>query len=288
MVHDLKYIGGGLDRASALRGDDAWMAAQTGGAAGPVLEQATDCILLGLDGDATYIAADISELDEAAAVSLVGAGEFFDLRLMGGQMAVPEAKLMAYARGMAHWHQRHQFCGVCGAATESREGGHLRVCANTDGDSHETYPRTDPAVIMLVTRDDPDTGAPSCLMGRQSRWAPGQYSTLAGFVEPGESLEEAVAREVFEEAGIRITDVRYRASQPWPFPSSLMLGFWARAETHDITVDGEELEDAQWFLAEQLRSFGEWGQSEDGSPCLPRRDSISRWLIETWLEEVGA
>ncbi len=186
--------------------------------------------------------------------------------------------------------QRHLYCGVCGALTQSRDGGHVRVCTNPDK-PHTHFPRTDPAVIMLVEHDDPEGNGPACLLGRQSRWVEGMYSTLAGFVEPGETLEEAVAREVLEESAVRVTDVRYRASQPWSFPSSLMLGFRARAETTAIRIDGRELEDARWFTPDEVRSFGEWGDAPpSGSPDekrLPRKDSISRWLIDVWLGEVA-
>ena len=159
-------------------------------------------------------------------------------------MRGPEAALLAYARGLMYWHRRHRFCGVCGAATDSRGGGHVRRCRNAD-EPHEHFPRTDPAVIMLVTHDDLEGRGPAALLGRQSRWPDGMYSTLAGFVEPGESLEEAVAREVREETGVAVADVRYQASQPWPFPSSLMLGFRARAVTTGIDVDQRELQDAR-------------------------------------------
>ena len=140
----------------------------------------------------------------------------------------------------------------------------------------------------VPSHGDPEGRGPACLLGRQNRWVEGMYSTLAGFVEPGESLEEAVAREVMEESGIRVTDVRYKASQPWPFPSSLMLGFRATARTTAITVDNRELEDAGWFTAGEVRGFGEWGAAPAGEKRLPRKDSISRWLIEGWPEDVGA
>ena len=138
------------------------------------------------------------------------------------------------------------------------------------------FPRTDPAVIMLVTDGD------RALLGRQPTWPPGRYSALAGFVEPVESLEEAVAREVLEETGVRVSDVRYVASQPWPFPASLMIGFRATAETFDITIDDDELTEARWFTAAELRAAGEWGD-EGAALKLPRRDSIARQLVEGWL-----
>jgi NAD+ diphosphatase len=147
----------------------------------------------------------------------------------------------------------------------------MRICGNPAcGRSH--HPRTDPAVIMLVHDGD------HCLLGRQPSWPPGMHSTLAGFVEPGESLEDAVAREVSEEAGIRVTGIRYHSSQPWPFPSSIMLGFYARAATTAIQVDGLELESAGWFHRDQLLNSPENEQFH-----LPRRDSISWRLIETWM-----
>src|SRR5262249_49094954 len=148
--------------------------------------------------------------------------EFTDLRRVGPLLERFEGSLLAYARGITYWHQRHRFCGVCGAPTRSRDAGHVRVCLNETCKTQH-FPRTDPAVIMLVHDGD------RCLLGRQSVWPTGMHSTLAGFVEPGESLEEAVAREVREETAIEVTDVAYHSSQPWPFPSSVMLGFHARA-----------------------------------------------------------
>jgi NAD+ diphosphatase len=170
------------------------------------------------------------------------------------------------------WHARHRFCGVCGAPTESVEAGHVRRCTSPAcGASH--FPRTDPAVIMLVHDGD------RALLGRQKIWPPGMYSTLAGFVEPGESLEETVAREVFEESGIRVAEVRYHSSQPWPFPASLMIGFHAAAASREIRMDQSELEDCGWFSRAELRDFGRQGKA------LPRADSIARRLIEDWLAQ---
>jgi len=191
---------------------------------------------------------------------------------------------VAYGRGMITWHRNHQFCGRCGGPMESRHGGHLRCCIRTDC-GHESYPRTDPAVIMVVEHIPEDDGPPQCLLGRQANWPEGSYSTLAGFVEPGESLEETVIREIAEEAGVCVQDVRYIASQPWPFPASIMLGFWARAESTEIRIDPNELEDAGWYTPEAVRTFGQWGSGGPG-PNLPRKDSIARFLIERWLETV--
>jgi NAD+ diphosphatase len=180
--------------------------------------------------------------------------------------------LLAHATGLAAWHATHPRCSRCGAATVTARGGHVRECPAC-GSAH--FPRTDPAVIMLVT--DADDRA---LLGHQPRWPEGRFSTLAGFVEPGEPLEAAVRREVFEEVGIVVGEVTYAGSQPWPFPSSLMLGFFASATTTDIGVDGVEIASARWFtrleLAEAIAA---------GDVALPNPLSISRWLIESWYGE---
>ena len=210
-------------------------------------------------------------------------GEFVDLRRAGPLLATRDATLMAYARGILHWHQHHRYCGKCGHATESQHGGHMRLCTNPDC-SRETFPRTDPAVIVLVEYRPANGGPPRCLLGRHQAWPPGAFSTIAGFVESVESLEKAVAREVFEETGVRVGNVIYQASQPWPFPASLMLGFRAQAERTTITIDPDALAEARWFTAEELRSFGEWG--DEAAPLrLPRKDSIARFLVESWVAE---
>ena len=319
MTFRLSYTGLALDRAAAQRRDDAWIAERladpesrvvpvwrdrnliaagprdgppvarllTGEAGRAVLARAGEVAMLGLDAGIPCFAADLSALEEPDAAAMTNGAEFRDLRAVGALMAGPEATLLAYARGILHWHRRHRFCGTCGQPTESRLGGHVRRCANAD-DPHEHFPRTDPAVIMLVAHADLSGRGPACLLGRQKRWPDGMYSTLAGFVEPGESLEEAVTREVMEETGVRVAEVRYQASQPWPFPASLMLGFRARAVTADVAFDPRELEDARWFRPDEVRAFGEWGTAPPGEKRLPRKDSIARWLIEGWLADIGA
>jgi len=320
MTGKLIYAGVALDRVAVARRDDSWIAerladpearivpvwrdfnliAADAGAGGTpaavliaaaeaaaVLAAAAEVAILGLENSTAYFAADLSGLDEAAAGRLADGGEFRDLRQVGALMRGPEAALLAYARGLMYWHRRHRFCGVCGQPTVSQYGGHVRRCRDAT-EPHEHFPRTDPAVIMLVTHDDLEGRGPAALLGRQSRWPDGMYSTLAGFVEPGESLEEAVAREVREETGVAVADVRYQASQPWPFPSSLMLGFRARAVTTGIDVDQRELQDARWFRPGEVRAFGEWGTAPPGAKRLPRKDSIARWLVEGWLAEIGA
>lgn len=226
-----------------------------------------------IDGT-SHVALDLSPLDEGELRQLLAVpGGFTDLRRIGPLLDRFEGSLLAYARGLMWWHQRHRFCGVCGSPTVSVKGGHQRSCTNQSCKAPH-FPRTDPAVIMLVHDGE------RCLLGRQKVWPEGMYSTLAGFVEPGETLEEAVAREVWEESGIRVRDVRYHSSQPWPFPSSLMLGFHAAAKSFDIVRNDEELGDAQWYTAEDLSRFQEFGK------FLPRRDSIARRLVQDWVESV--
>jgi NAD+ diphosphatase len=231
-----------------------------------------DCVLLGVVEERAYFALDLSPV-EAPLEALRSAlpVEFTDLRRVGPLLARHEGSLLAYARGITYWHSRHRFCGVCGSPTLSEEAGHVRRCSN-EACKAQHFPRTDPAVIMLVHDGD------RCLLGRQRIWPAGMHSTLAGFVEPGESLEEAVAREVEEETAIRVDEVTYHSSQPWPFPASIMLGFHARARTTEIRVDHSELQDARWYDRAFLLSH------EDNDDFrMPRRDSIARRLIEDWL-----
>jgi NAD+ diphosphatase len=196
-------------------------------------------------------------------------------------LALPEgeAALLAYARAMIWWHARHGFCGVCGAPTRVEEAGHVRACTRCDA---RHFPRTDPAVIVLITHRPEGAGreGEACLLGNAPAWPAAMYSTLAGFVEPGESLEDAVRREMREEAGVAVDDVRYSSSQPWPFPQSLMLGFRARALSRDLRVDGAELRDARWFMRAELDAA-----LADGSVWIPPRLSISRRLIDDWRAE---
>ncbi|MEP6880872.1 MAG: NAD(+) diphosphatase, partial [Dokdonella sp.] len=176
----------------------------------------------------------------------------------------------------AHWQSRSQWCGACGRRLTLEWGGHRARCSNPSC-LIEHYPRTDPAIIVIVTWRD------ACLLGRQASWPAGRYSTLAGFVEPGETLEDAVRREVFEEAGVRVVDCDYHSSQPWPFPSSLMLGFTARADDPTITINGDEIDEARWFeIDEFVRDV------ESGALGLPPPLSVSYRLIEHWLKHAGS
>ena len=230
-------------------------------------------MFLGLAGGTAYFAADFSPLEETSLTGLFTRGKFIDLRAVGAIMDRQHGALLAYARGLAHWHSRHGFCANCGATTVAADGGHVRQCTNAPCNSQH-FPRTDPAVIMLVTHGD------KAFLARNKRFPFPMYSTLAGFVEPGESLEETVAREVYEESGLRVTDVRYQSSQPWPFPCSIMLGFRARALGTDFRVDGEELIDAGWFDRAHLRA-----RHDPDKFRTPRGDSIARRLIDEWIAE---
>ncbi|MFQ5786289.1 MAG: NAD(+) diphosphatase [Alphaproteobacteria bacterium] len=293
------YAGGTLDRVARRRGDAAWLAERrtdpesryvalwrglclVDGEDPPravllapvaldgLLSDEATVVLLGETNGAARFAVDLAApAADPTEGPLAGCGAFRDLRGFGGLMPPDEAALLAYARGLTRWHARHRFCGVCGAPTGSRQAGHLRLCSDP-ACAATHFPRTDPAVIMVVSDGE------RCLLGRQKDWPPGLYSALAGFVEPGESLEEAVAREVMEETGIAVEDVRYHSSQPWPFPASLMLGFHARAATTRIDIARDELEDARWFHRDALVRPAEGFR-------LPRPDSIARRLVEDWI-----
>lgn len=298
MRHNV-YAHPALDRASELRGDDAWLrerlasgrslvvpvwrsrslVAGTGppravmprmSEARPLVEASRATALLGLSGGVACFAVDLPDVDAGDLPELPGGGRFVDLRSVGAVMDRAEAAVLAYARGILHWHARHAFCGVCGSPAESLEAGHLRRCVDP-GCGAQHFPRTDPAVIMLVTRGD------RALLGRKPEWAEGMYSALAGFVEPGESLEQAVAREVMEEAGIAVANIRYHSSQPWPFPSSLMLGFRADALGGEFVLNERELEDLRWFSRAEVAAGGA------GTAARPRSDSIARRLIDEWV-----
>ena len=190
------------------------------------------------------------------------------LRTLGMRLPADQASLAAYGRAMVLWDRRHRFCGRCGGATASDEGGHVRRCKDEEC-CNAMFPRVDPAIIVLVNDGE------RTLLGRQASWDENRYSTLAGFVEPGESLEEAVAREVREESGVDVDMVDYHSSQPWPFPSSLMLGFTARARTTKIELLDAELEHADWFSREDIASR---------RIHLPFPVSISYRLIEDWYD----
>jgi len=294
------YTGSPLDRADGRRTDEAWIAARladpaslwvpvwrartlfrrldegrpeavflTGEAADALRIAGGPWAFLGLQDGVAVFAVDVSTVDDPLPLLPDRLARFEDLRMIGPGLPPNEAAILAHARGLMHWRNRHGFCGVCGGRCEARSAGHAMVCTVCKA---QHFPRTDPAVIMLVHRGG------RALLGHSQRFPKAQmYSTLAGFVEPGESLEEAVAREVFEESAIRVGNVRYHSSQPWPFPSSIMLGFYAEGLTEEITIDPNELQDARWFSRAELQAPDAHGFS------LPRRDSIARRLIEDWV-----
>jgi len=226
-------------------------------------------VFLGLRGDQAWFSV------EAAAVSVDAPGRM-DLRQAALDWPVADATAFSYARGMSYWHSRNRFCGVCGGEVRFERGGFVGRCQQC---AVEHYPRVDPAIIVAVHNRG------RLLLGRQASWAPRRYSVLAGFVEPGESLEQTVVREVYEEAKVRVRACQYLGTQPWPFPGGLMVGFSAQAEDGEPEVDGE-LEDARWFTAEEVgaaiaRDLHDDGQGIRLSPPI----SISRSLIEHWYRQ---
>jgi len=218
----------------------------------------------------------------AAALTAFAPPQWLDLRSAAARWPARDASVFAQARALQHWRNRHRFCGVCGGVVALSRGGWLGRCEQC---GVEHYPRTDPAVIVAVT------DGPRLLLGRQATWPPRRYSVVAGFVEPGESLEQTVAREVLEETGVRVRDCHYLASQPWPFPGALMLGFTARAEPDEPRV-GDELEDARWFSRDEIRAAQARdalpADQDDGGPLLAAPISIARWLIDHWLQSAGS
>lgn len=235
----------------------------------------TSTVLLGETGEAALFGVEFDAGRDEVGEWLGELGWLADLREVAGRLDRASASILAHARAMAFWHRQHRFCGACGHATEAREGGYVRVCSN-EGCAKSHFPRTDPAIIVLVEEGE------RCLLGRSRGWPAGLYSTIAGFVEPGESIEDAVRREVAEETGVGVGAVTYQSSQPWPFPSSLMLGFRARAVRTDVTVDAHELDDARWFSRAELV-----GGVHAGELRLPRGVSIARRLLEEWFDEGG-
>jgi NAD+ diphosphatase len=228
-----------------------------------------ELVLLGLFRGRACFAADLAA---EPAQDLPPDTGFEDLRVAGGLLPQDEAGLLAYARAMVLWRRRHRHCGSCGAPARSESAGHVMKCTDPACGA-EQFPRLDPAIIVLVTDGE------RALLGRQAAWPAGRYSTIAGFVEPGESLEDAVVREVLEETGVTVLDADYHSSQPWPFPSSLMIGFTARAAPDAVPRADEELEDVRWFTREQIAS---------GTPGLPPPQSVSFRLIADWYDSGSA
>jgi NAD+ diphosphatase len=227
-------------------------------------------ILLGIEDGNALFAADLDGLDPSIRSGLEQRGELISLRDAGALLPQSEGGLAAYLTALLNWHRRHRFCANCGSPTDVVQGGYSRHCPRC-GATH--FPRTDPCVIMLVEHDG------HVLLGRRRGWPESRYSVLAGFVSPGETLEEAVAREVREESGIEAVDARYAASQPWPFPSSLMIGFEARSAGGEPRSRDGELEDVRWFTLEEVLA----ARAETSELRLPPSVSIARFLIERWV-----
>lgn len=226
---------------------------------------------LGRHANADYFL-DVVEDAASDALALQIDARWLDLRSAGSRLPSFDAGLFAYARALAHWQMRTRHCPVCGAMLLLVAAGHRGHCTNPACGADQ-FPRTDAAVIMIVTHED------ACLLGRQASWDEHRYSTLAGFVEPGETLEDAVCREVFEEAGVVVEDCEYHSSQPWPFPASLMVGFLARAATREIKL-GSELQDVRWFSPGDIVR-----KVRNGELLLSSPVSVSHRLIEHWLHE---
>ena len=298
LLADLALGRSGLDRSAHRRGDADWLAAARRDPRtrvllvadgltpvryddgrprlalqhpGAVDLGAAETHLLGVDADGlAYLLARVPGLEPASSpVGTAGADPWLGLREIGADLSDRDAGLLVTAVALANWHDTHRHCARCGAATGIDQAGWVRRCTE-DGSEH--YPRTDPAVIALVVDGDD-----RALLGRQARWPQGWFSTLAGFVEPGETAEAAVRREVAEEAGLPVGEVWYLGSQPWPFPSSLMLGYHARALDAEVRVDGEEIAEARWFTREGLLAA-----CASGEVRVPPSVSIARRLIERW------
>ena len=306
----LTFAGSGLERAAELRGDTQKMAellksgqvlpvwrgkplVVDGVALGWVpsdhaaLAHGGPPMFLGLDDDTPRFAVDISDWSPEAGAEAVEAGffdgstqfhpslpdshAFVELRGVMVQLSARDAELVATAKAVLHWHRSHRFCAVCGAQSEPINAGWQRACPAC---AAQHFPRTDPVVIMLIQRGN------SLLMGRSPGWPEGMYSCLAGFVEPGETIEAAVRREVLEETGVRVGDVRYVTSQPWPFPASLMMGFVGDAISETITIDPMELEAALWVTREEMLDVMA-GQHPTILPA--RKGAIAYHLIANWL-----
>lgn len=294
------FSGNPLDRMQAQRLDDAWLAAsledprsrflpfcrldvlvkKDGSGLGwgrkGLVRKAGDVsepVLLGVKDEVAHFAFDVSKLaDPAEELGLAAVAEFCDVRGVAAQLSQPDSGIVAQARALVDWHATHPFCARCGAVTVQAQGGAMRRC---NACKAEHFPRVNPVVIMLVVRGD------QCLLGRQASWPRGLYATLAGFVETGETIEEAVRREVFEEAGIRVGQVAYHSSQPWPFPSSLMIGCIAEALTEAVQVDSHELADARWYPRETIERACR-GESDASELWLPPPMAIGRTLVDVW------
>ncbi|MHA6248291.1 NAD(+) diphosphatase [Pontibacter sp. CAU 1760] len=241
-------------------------------AATMLAEQAAAAVYLGSEGEVPYFALGFEGATDAFMQYVGAAYTLADLRTTAAELSPTDGALLAYARGMVYWNLRHRFCPNCSSPTRSASAGHVRECVNPECNTHH-FPRTDTAIIVLISEGD------ACLLGRQAVWPTGMYATIAGFLEPGETLEQAVAREAQEETGVSLQEITYHSSQPWPFPSSIMVGFQATAADRKLQVDNQELEDARWFTREEIAAG-----LQDESLRLPPSISISYRLIQDWYD----
>lgn len=305
MAHVNTFAGSPIDRAGHLRTDDDWQKAAREAPTTRYLPlwnlralMATDdpltiswrnaediksilahepvIVFLGMIDEVAHFAIDVSAAGQRRANVPFGEhGKFIDVRSAAMECSMADAAMLAQARSMIDWHARHGFCSTCGKPSALKESGYMRQCPDCNA-MH--FPRTDPVTIMLVLDGD------NALMGRQARFATGSYSALAGFTEPGESIEESVRREVKEEAGLDVGAVRYHSSQPWPFVSNLMIGCYAEALTREIVVDTEELEEARWFTRDEVASMVErW--ADETAVRMPPPLSIAHQLAKAWLKD---
>ncbi len=301
----IPFAGGTLNRASEKRTDSAWIESKrrdpsslvlpmwqlqpfllgqensgpplelgmlTPEIAEPLAGDGATCIFLGLDRDRAIFALDVSQADDPAKTGqLAGRGYFRDARMAASFVSIKHAAIIGQAKAMIDWHRRHGFCPGCGAPTKMMDAGYRRLCGKCNA---EHFPRVDPVVIMLATEGE------ACLVGRGKQFPPGMFSALAGFVEPGETIEEAVRRELMEEASVKVGEVTYYATQPWPFPSSLMIGCFARAESRAAKADENELAEVRWIERSVARELVQ-GQRVDGI-LVPPPIAIAHHLIKAW------
>ena len=261
-------------RSLLERGDDGTIAIYLSPADLSEPDRIQPPTLLGNDGEREYFAVSVTDSQKDVILSKFPNASFADLRRASIYMAAKHAGILAYAKALHYWQHRHAFCGVCGNPNLLRSAGHRMLCSNEEC-ARESYPRIDPAIIVLVTHKD------ACLLGRNAKWAPKQFSTLAGFVEPGESLEDAVVREVYEEVQVQLEDIRYVSSQPWPFPASAMCGFYAEAMNRNSGVS-EEVEETRWFTVESLTQA-----VIDEDVRLSPPVSIAFRLLADWFRKNG-
>lgn len=231
--------------------------------------------LLGTDSKRIYFTVSVDDHQKEQILSDFPGSAFQDLRLASIDMDAKHAGVLAYAKALMYWQYRHAFCGICGSANRLESAGHKLICSNRDC-ARQSFPRIDPAIIVLVTHGD------ACLLGRNASWPPRRFSALAGFVEPGESLEDAVAREVYEESCVRLQNIRYVSSQPWPFPASAMCGFYAEAASRDCDTT-EEMEELLWLNPEQLRT----AVDEDRVRMSPSVSIAFRLLADWYRQQCG-